>query len=137
MYTSANTFFSLSKTEQVEVMVRHMLPDCIDWILGWLDAEADPDFKTKILFTTYEDFVADEDAHWDKWLDFYGIDRSLWTFEPYTPEPPENPEHFTGPCHFREAKIDAWREDLTTDQRERACEMMPERLLKRFNWPRR
>ena len=47
-------FFELSKTEQIEVMVQNMLPECIEWVLGWLDAEADPDFKTEILFTQYE-----------------------------------------------------------------------------------
>ena len=130
-------FFTLSKTEQIEVQVSNMLPDCIEWVLGWLDAAEDPDFKTVILFTTYEDFLEDEDAHWDRFLDFYGIDRSLWTFEPYTPEAPKNPEHFAGPCHYRNARVDEWREDLTPDQLERACDMIPDRLLKRFGWPRK
>ena len=129
-------YFTMTKTEQNEVQVRNMLPDGIRWIEGWLGAEEDPEFKTKILFTTYEDFVVDENAHWDRVIEFFEIEKSLWTFEPFLPDPPENPEHFAGKCHFRTAKIDGWREEFTADQRDRACAQMPDRLLGRFGWPR-
>ena len=129
-------FFSMTFAEQVEVQVRNYLPDAIQWIEGWLDASEDPSFRTEILFTLYRDMVGDEDAFFARVLDFYGIDESQFNYKPFRPSPHENPM-FEGELHFRNARVDEWRDSFTPYQIEAAAEMMPERLLKRFEWPRR
>ena len=103
-------------------------------IVDWLDASELSWFKPEILFTRYEDFVEDEEAFFDSILEFYGIDKSLWTFVPFAPKPHENPM-FEGEYHFRNARTDEWRDVFTREQRDRANGMMPKRLLLRFGWP--
>ena len=128
-------FFEMSYEEQIEVEVHSFLPDAIQWIESWLDAIEDPSFKTKVHLTQYEKFVADEKAYFHSVLDFYGIDKSLWTFKPYTPQKADDPR-LESAGHFRNARLDEWRDAFTPDQIERAAGMMPERLFERFGWPR-
>jgi len=129
-------YFDMSFEEQVGVQVGNYLPDAIRWIEGWLDAIEDPKFKTEVLMVQYEEFVKDENAYFDRILDFYGIDKSIWTFKPFTPKRADDPT-YEGEFHFRNARPDEWRDSFTAEQIDKAAKMMPERLLKRFNWPER
>jgi hypothetical protein len=126
-------YFLLSLQEKIEVQINNWLPLLIDMVDGWMRAEEDKEFQTKILFTTYEEFVQDENAFWDKVLGFYGIDRALFKFEPFRPEAPEDPLT-EGDFHFRNAKIDEWRELFTEEQKIKATDMIPDRFYKRFAW---
>jgi len=69
-------YFKLSLQEKIEVQINNWLPLLIDMVEGWIIAEEDKEFQTKILFTTYEEFVNDENVFWDKVLEFYGINRN-------------------------------------------------------------
>ena len=129
-------FYSLSREQQIGIQVDNYLPDAIRWIEGWVDAADDPSFKTQVLIVQYEEFVVDEPAYYDKILDFYGIERSLWKYTPFTPKAADDPLH-EGEWHFRNARTDEWRDAFTPKQLDRACGMMPESLLKRFGWPER
>ena len=129
-------FSSWSMTERVGWVVDNVLPANIRWIEGWLDAAEDPSPELKILFTRYEDLVKDEDAFFASILDFYGIDKSLWTFKPFTPKAHPDPQR-EGEYHFRNKRVDEWRDVFTPEQAEKARRMMPERLLERFAWPAR
>ena len=127
-------YFSMPWRAQICYCVDHHLPACIRWLESWLDARQTDWFKTKILFTRYEDMVADEDAFWARILDFYGIDPSRFAFKPFRPKPNEDPK-LEGEYHFRNARTDEWRDVFTPHQRNKACGMMPERLLAVFDWP--
>ena len=129
-------FYSLSMEEKIGWEIEHVLPIEIQWIEGWLDASEDPSFRPAILFTRYEDLVEDETAFFDVILDFYGIDRSLFTFEPFQPLSADDPT-LEGQYHFRNARTDEWRDVFTPKQLDEARPMMPERLLERFGWPDR
>ena len=131
-----DNFFELSLEEQIGLQVDNYLPDAIRWVEGWVDAADDPGFKTQVLIVQYERFVEDETAYFHRILDFYGIDRSLWKFEPFTPKLADDPLH-EGEWHFRNARTDEWRDAFTPEQNEKAASMMPEELLERFGWPRR
>lgn len=129
-------FYSLPLTEQIGTQVDNYLPDAIKWIEGWLDAIENSSFGTEVLVIQYEDLVVDEVAYFRKMLDFYGIDRSLWTHKPFTPAPAEDPLH-EGQYHFRNRRTDEWRDAFSPEQLDKACEMMPQRLMERFGWPER
>ena len=126
-------YFELSKEEQIDVQIENCLPHMISFVEGWLDAEQDSEFKPKILFTTYKQLVEDEAAFFDEILDFYAIDKSLFTHKKFTPKADENSD-IEGELHYRNAKLEEWREDFTPQQQEKANKMMPKRILERFGW---
>lgn len=127
-------FWNMKLEEKIDVHINTFLKDVIEFIIGWLDAEKDPLFKTKILFTRYEDMVEDENKFWDTILDFYSIDKSLFTFKPFKPKPHVNPL-VEGDIHYRNSRVDEWRELFSKKQCQIATDMIPERLFKRFKWP--
>ena len=127
---SDQQFLSLSMEERCEWAINNYMPMLIKWIEGWLDANEDPTFTTKLLITCQEDIVNDEDAFWASILDFYEIERTQFKFKPYKPEPGDYS------VHFRNASTDEWREAFTPKQIKTACNMMPERLTKHFGWPK-
>ena len=129
-------YFDLSLTKQIDVQVRSFLPDAVQWIEAWLDALEDPSFKTRVHVVQYESFVEDEGAYFDSILEFCGIDRSVWSFTPFTPNPASDPLH-EGELHFRNARADEWRDAFATEQIAAASEMLPERQILQFGWPRR
>ena len=66
---------------QVDYQIDHRIPFLISWIEGWLDADEDPDFQTKILFTTFEHFKKDKREFINRILDFYQINRDFYNYE--------------------------------------------------------
>lgn len=129
-------YFSMPWRAQICYCIDHHLPSCIRWLEGWLDARETEWFKTEILFTRYEDMVADEDAFWARILEFYGIEPAQFAFVPFRPKPNEDPK-LEGEYHFRNARTDEWRDVFTWPLLEKACRIMPERLLAEFDWPER
>ena len=129
-------YFSMPLSDQIDVQIDNYLPDAIEWIEGWVDAAEDQSFRTEVLLVQYEDFVKDEMAYFYRILDFYGIDRALWRFEPFLPKKADNPLH-EGEFHYRNARTDEWRDVFTPEQADKASKMMPGALLARFGWPTR
>ena len=129
-------FFDLSMSEKIDHQIDHLLPVMIGWLTDWVDASEDAAFRSQILFTRYDDMVADEPAFYRSILDFYGIAESQFSYEPFQPRASERPE-LEGEFHFRNKRTDEWRDVFTPAQLDRACAMMPKRLLKRFDWPER
>lgn len=71
--------------ERIDILTEQYFPMQVEWIQGWIDADENPDFKTKILFTKFEDLQEDSHAFMDRILDFHGIDRDLFDY----PSPPD------------------------------------------------
>jgi hypothetical protein len=113
---------------QLDWQIDNHLPICIQWIEEWLDADDSPDFSTKILFTRFEDFKADNDAYYWKVIDFLGIDRKRFVL----PERAQSKNE--GEVNFRKGEIDEWRTAFTEEQAERATAMMSKRQMVRFAW---
>jgi len=126
---AAKNYFSLSLTEQISWQIESgYLPIAINFIEGWLNAEADPLFYPDILFTKYEDLATDPQAFFESILKFYNIEKFPFTF----PEPPQQ-----GKLHYRKGRADEWREVFTAEQVEKASSMIPQRLFDKFGWPPR
>lgn len=120
-------YFSLSLAEQIGWQIENYLPLCVQWLEGWIDASEDEAFRVKILFTRFEDFVADADSFFMRILDFYGIPESLFVYQKRPKE---------GADHFRKGRVDEWREVFDADQTARATAIMTERILTQFGWER-
>ena len=120
-------YFSLSLTEQINWQIeKWYLPDAIEWLKGWIDADENPLFYPKILFTKQEDLATDANKFFESILNFYEIEIDRFVF----PEPP----HFQASKHLRKGSVDEWREVLTPEQIERCTESIPEVILKKFGW---
>ena len=132
-----DNYFSWSWSEQIGWNIEYHLPVCVDWIQGWLDACRKPWFATEVLFTRYEDFVADEMAFFSCALQFLEIDPANFAFAPFKPVPPEKPMLEDPKLHFRNARTDEWRDVFTQAQLHRVNDLVPAWLLDRFDWPQR
>ncbi|HBK22536.1 MAG TPA: hypothetical protein DDZ60_08550, partial [Planktothrix sp. UBA10369] len=102
------------------------LPYAIKWIQGWLDAEKNPLFHPKILFTKFDDLATNPQVFWESILDFYEIEKSRFTF----PDPPK----FKEGTHYRKGSINEWREIFTPEQAEQASSMIPKEFIEKFGW---
>jgi hypothetical protein len=126
-HRAPDDYFERSTERQLDWLIDNWLHWTIDWIEGWVQAEREPWFKTKILFTTFEDMAADPRAFFDRILDFYGVERDLFV-QPSKPE-------YQGDRNFRRGEVDEWRRVLTSDQQKRASSLIPLSLYHRFGWP--
>lgn len=122
------TYASLSLSEQVSYHMKEYLPKAISFINNWVEAKDNPLYSSKILLTQHEILKEDNNAFLESILNFYSIDKSMFCF------PNKKPEK--GELHFREGRTDEWREVLTPTQAKKATDMIPEKLFKRFNWPK-
>ncbi|MBF0523084.1 MAG: sulfotransferase domain-containing protein [Candidatus Omnitrophica bacterium] len=122
-------YFLMSLQEQISWQIENFyLPVTVKWIEGWLNADENPEFYPKILFTNLENVVTNPEAHYKAMFDFYKLDGSKFK-SPSQPEFKEN-------SHMRKGRIDEWREVFTAEQIKISSEMIPERLIKKFGWPR-
>ena len=77
----------------------------------------------KVMFTSFEDFREAPADYFDRVLDFYGIDRSLFAAEADAEV-----------VHLRKGEKDEWREVFSTGQRKRAWGMLSGPLADAFGW---
>lgn len=130
-YTLAEAgYFDMSYKEQIDYQIENengYMSYAIKWIDGWLDAQKSPEFYPEILFTKFEDLATNPKTFFEQILDFYEIEKSRFIF----PEPPQ----FKEETRFRKGKTDEWREAFTSEQKEKATKMIPQRLLDKFGWP--
>jgi hypothetical protein len=77
-------------------------------------------------------------AYFDTILESYllgashgGIEKSRFDFHPFTSQKAHKPLH-EREFHFRNARVDEWRDVFTRAQLESAAAMMPARLLDKF-----
>lgn len=120
-------YFSLPLSKQIDWHLNNWYyAEILKWIEDWLDAEADAAFLPKIMFSTHEDLALRPDKYWGSLLKFLDIDEARFRF-------PDSPTFKEG-THMRKGSPDEWREFFTKEQAEKAFEMIPERLRKRFGW---
>lgn len=124
-YRMPSEYLDWNSDQQLDWLVDNWLPVITDWIVGWARAPEQDYFKTEILFTTFEEMVADQTTFFNRILDFYGIDRDLFT----------PPEAKRGVSNYRKGDTHTWRKIMTPSQQRRAAEIVPAWLIERFNWP--
>jgi hypothetical protein len=108
---------------RLDWMIDHHFPIFVRWIEQW--AAAAPDFSDLVLLTSYEDFISDESAYFDRIIDFFGIPRARYFKIPMAKSAENN---------FRSGTADEWRGALTREQIERCNTALPTELAKKFGW---
>ncbi|MEZ2340868.1 tetratricopeptide repeat protein, partial [Microcoleus sp.] len=123
-------YYLMTLNEKIDWEINSgFLPYAIKWIQGWLDAEKNPLFHPKILFTKFDDLATNPQVFWESILDFYEIEKSRFTF----PEPPK----FKEGTHYRKGSINEWREVFTPEQADQASSMIPKEFIEKFGWSER
>jgi len=117
---------------QIDWQIQHHLPLVIDWIEGWIRAEADPAFTTRILFTRFEDFKRDKQAFFQRILSHYDIDAK-W-MDPVNDVLEQLTHLKQRESNFRKGKIDEWRTVFSNAQAERASAMITPTITEQFGY---
>lgn len=121
-------YYNLSLNEQIDWNIENFLPSIITWIDGWLIVKEKEDLTDdglKILITTYDEFLADELKFYHKILNFYDIPISNFKVKP-----PKKDRK----VHFRKGELGEWRSVFTKEQKRRIAKIVPDELLRKFNW---
>ncbi len=102
--------------------IKNFMPMVIQWMDEWL--EVYDSGKHRILLTTYESMVENQDGFWETVAEFYDI------------EPAKLLKANVGSNnkHFRSGKIDEWRDSFSPAQLKQADELLPDNLRTRFGW---
>ncbi|MBI3258639.1 MAG: sulfotransferase domain-containing protein [Ignavibacteriae bacterium] len=116
-------YFSLTLEKQIDWVIKNYFPAYIEWILGWIEAQEKGDLLIK--FTTYEDFLENEDAFYEKILEFYNIPFSKF-------KKVNIPKDSS--LHFRKGEKEEWRSVFTEKQQQWVTAQMPEMLFDLFPW---
>jgi hypothetical protein len=124
-YRLPSDYLEWSSERQLDWLVDNWLQVITDWIIGWARAPELDCFKTRILYTTFEDLVQDQSAFFRRILDFYGIDHDLFV----------EPTRERGVANYRQGLTDSWRSVLSPAQKRKAAEIVPAWLLEKFAWP--
>ena len=121
-------YFEWTFEEKLKYQINERYPFNVAWIQSWIDADADPDFKTKILFTTFEQFKIDQHKFFKDILDFYSIPYKGFNFD-LLPEPTS--EHL-----YRKGKVAEWRTVFSETQIEHVNALLPSVFTQKFSWER-
>jgi len=126
--TPPREYYNWNLEQQIDWQIENFLPNIVTWMNDWLEFKAKEENNAsafKVLITTYEDFHTNELEFYYKILDFYGIPRGEFKFNP----PAKNAN-----THFRNGEIEEWRSVFTERQLQRINQIVPDELLERFNW---
>ena len=96
----------------------------IDWISGWVNLEKD----ISILFSTFEQYVANKEDFVERYLEFYNGDRKNFSYEDALGQ------HQGVDYHFRLGSTDEWRKVLNPALIKQISAMLPNRLKVKFSW---
>lgn len=120
-----NHYYNLPFKEQLDWQIENFLPFLTQWIADWIELTDHPNFKYKILLTTFEEFVQNSSKFFHKILNFYKINPAEFT----PPAPPQ-----WGVNLYRSGKIDEWKTVFSNEQKQKASQIIPHHLKTRFNW---
>lgn len=117
-------YYKWSLDKQIDWTIDHNFPNFIWWIQNWLDAL--PKIKDfRVLVTTYDDLIKDEEIFFKKILDFYEIPTKKFIQPKVSKDANVN---------FRSGNPDEWRTVLTAEQQKRCTEQMPDIFFEKFSW---
>lgn len=110
--------------KKIDWHIETHLVSCVQWISDWMDAEENG-WSGQLLFTRYEDFIADQDAFFRRILDFYDIPQEAFDLKAAS---------LTLENNYRKGKSDEWVGVFTDAQASRAKEIIGPKIFSRFNW---
>jgi hypothetical protein len=108
---------------QIDWQIDRHMPNYVAWIFGWLNVIDGG--KVEALITTFDDLLADEEAFFDRILNYYGIPREKFTHPHLAKDAAVN---------FRKGDPNEWREVFTAEQKRRCRAMIPDWMMARFCW---
>ena len=120
-------YFTWEFSERLDWYIKHHFQYWVEWIQKWVDADQDPSFQTKILFTTYQDLVKNPLEMFQKIVKFYDISEHYF-------ENAELPKNERGKFHYRKGLINEWVDVFTDEQKEITESLIPESLKNKFGW---
>ena len=121
-------FHALAFEQQVDLSIEHFLPRTVRWIKSWLavkTAEEKKPYGLKILLTTYDELIKNEQKLYNKIMAFYQIPTSQFKRKEFQKN---------DVVRFRKGDTQEWRTSLTAKQKQRVAELVPNSLLQQFNW---
>jgi len=123
----AKVLSHLSLEDRVDWAIDWYLPMQIGYLQAWRDGVKSGRITATVKFVKQEDLAADAKSYFDSILDFYSIDRRMFTY----PQPAE-----VGKLHFRSGKTDEWRESLSAAQVDRVQKRVSGEILDFYGWQR-
>lgn len=121
--TPSAGFFREPFPTQIDWHIDNYLPIVIRFIEQWVAVRDDESARVSVCFMTFEEFRTDPSAYFERFLEFYAIDRGLFA-----------PEAEAEVVHLRKGALDEWRESFTAAQSERAWSLIPAALADEFGW---
>lgn len=103
--------------------IENYLPLLTDFLSRWMAVEQDKSQPIKVLFLTFEEFLADPNAYVDRVLELYEIDPAKFARGAVSET-----------VHLRKGETEEWRGVFSTKQQARAWELIPKELAERFGW---
>ena len=119
--------FSLVKKVLYEIDNGGYFKDILNYINGWLNAEKDSQFLTKILFTVQEDLKKNPKDFFNSILNFYDVDKKYFF---------NGNEEYLNIAEYdgRKGPQDEWRHNLPEKVIQEMNNKMPKILFSKFNW---
>jgi Flp pilus assembly protein TadD len=127
LYGLPEGFITWDQSAQLDWLIDHHFALWVDWIQGWHQATAEDRLSTRVLFTRHEDLVADRSKFFERILQFYEIDPTLFKAPPLP---------HRGESNFRSGETQEWRRVMTPAQQARVNALLPPALADVFDWPR-
>lgn len=123
----AKVLSHLSLEDRIDWAIDWYLPRQIEYLHAWMDGVRSGRITATVKFVKQEDLAADAKGYFDSILDFYSIDRRMFTY-------PKSAE--VGKLHFRSGKTDEWRDSLSAAQVACVQKRVSAELLDFFGWQR-
>lgn len=121
-------YFNFTFKEQLDWNIEHYLPTLVAWLQSWLDLQKQESMQPnglKVLFTTYNELLKDERQLYKKIITFYGLDANKFNFQP---------TEKTAKVNYRKGDPNEWKTQMTSEQKQRMAELIPQHILDEFNW---
>lgn len=129
-YQHFNWYNNLSLSEKIDYYIEVKLPRRVQWLKEWVAAKEIEDKKRdglKIIITSYDELLADEQSLIFKISDHFRISAADFHYTPVIKDAKVN---------YRSGDPNEWRKVFSAEQIERANSKIPKELLQRFNWER-
>ncbi len=107
----------------IDWCLQHYLPLLVDFSLGWHRREQEPCPRVRVRCLTFEAFIADRERYLADALSFHDLGRGDLKADDQVPT-----------IHFRQGRIDEWRQVFSKEQCRQADSVLPDALAERFGW---
>ena len=116
-------YFNMNIESQIDWHLSNSFKYFVNFIERWVSIKKK--FSDKILITTYDNFISDEQKFYSDILNFYEIDKDIFKFK-QLPKVKSN--------NFRSGKVDSWRKIFFKKQYEESTGPIPKKLFKMLRW---